>query len=129
MFVKLIISDKAVHHSLLPHTPQLRDVHNGSFTALQTILGVHWHCWQTLNTIKILRAAGPHLIIGNIIPVEITMTGQMYFSNQGSQWGGVRSRSVEEEGGQRNKSVLKVSWRLCDYVTESFRVALVRPCQ
>ena len=66
MFVKLILPGKAVHHSLLPHTAKPGDVHNGSLTALQTILGVH--CWQTLNTVKILRAAGPYLLV---IPVEI----------------------------------------------------------
>ena len=60
MFVKLILSGKAGHHSLLPHTLQLGDVHNSSLTALQTIYGVL--CWQTLNTIKILRAAGSDLI-------------------------------------------------------------------
>ena len=60
MFVKLILPGKAGHHSLLPHTAKLGDVHNGSLTALQTILGVHG--WQTLNTIKILRAAGSDLI-------------------------------------------------------------------
>ena len=60
MFVSLIFSDEAGHHSLLPGTVQLGDVHNGSLTALQTILGVL--CWQSLNTIKILRAAGSNLI-------------------------------------------------------------------
>ena len=71
MFVKLIVSGKAGHHSLLPHTTQLGDVHNGSLTALQTVLGVHG--WQSLNTIKILRAAGPYLLVISVeIRIKIT---------------------------------------------------------
>ena len=71
MFVKLILPSKAGHHSLLPNTAQLGDVHNGSLTVLQTVLGVHG--WQSLNTIKILRAAGPYLLVISVeIRIKIT---------------------------------------------------------
>ena len=60
MFILFILADEAGHHSLIPDTPQLGHVHNGSLATLQTLLSLH--CWQIVNTNQVLRAAGSYLI-------------------------------------------------------------------